>query len=100
MDYTIWEMPEDKDDFFSNGESEYRFCSYDDECYMDNNESMSFFIEHLDFTDEEIISNDGTQIIVKIKDKEFQIDSSGFGDFNKHKFDVIILKDDLGGSEE
>ena len=93
MDFIIWEMPEDKEDFFNNGEAEYRFCSYDDECYMDNNESMAYFMDYMDFTDEEILEYDGTQYLVQLGDKKFQIDSSGFGDFNKHKFDVIEIKE-------
>ena len=85
----IWEMPESKKELYENGDNTYRAQEYSSEFEMDNIQALSWFIDYIEIENEDFIYYDGTQCQIKIKDKEFQIDSGGFGDFYSHKFDVI-----------
>jgi hypothetical protein len=77
---------------FENGETEYRYFS---EQSMDNNDSMSWFVDYVSGLEENIELFDGTQIIVKYPNYEEKliVDAGGLGDLFSHSFKVSILED-------
>lgn len=58
---------------------------------MDNVESMRVFLQSI--PDENIVLDDGTQVILQHEDYDFhvQVDSGGGGDFHLHVFDLTQL---------
>lgn len=86
----IYEMPDSVAHMFSSGWS----CSYRVIDYtigeMDNIQSMQFFLDYIGATDENIIEDSGTQVILCHPDypQHLCIDSGGLGDFFSHGFDV------------
>jgi hypothetical protein len=96
----IWEMCETKEQFYENNEATYRVQEYTSDYDMDNIQALSWFLDYLDFEDEDIIYNEGAQCQVKVKDKVFQIDSYGFGDFFSHQFDVIEIADTVDEGQD
>ena len=84
-----YNIPDNIDDLFEEGESTYSIIDYDAPS-MDNNQSMDYFIEHLDISPENILEDEGTMIIVCHKDYGYnlRIDAGGLGDFYSHKFEV------------
>lgn len=84
----IYEIPDSVIDLFVKGEAKYRIISYERE--MDNIQSMRHFLECIGATEENIYSDDGTQVVLKHPDRGdmFVIDAGGLGDFFSHGFDV------------
>ncbi len=89
-----YNVPEDIDELFENGEETYTIVDYNIES-MDNIQSMSFFLELLNIPDDNIYLYDGTMVILKHNnyDYKLRIDSGGLGDFYSHKFDITIEYD-------
>ena len=87
---SIYKIPESIEDLFEQGENSYSIIDYSPEMEMDNNESMAFFLEQIGVQKENIILDNGTQVILKCNGyKEiYCIDSGGLGDFFSHGFDV------------
>ena len=81
-----YEIPESVEQLFENGETSYRIINYETE--MDNIQSMQHFLECIGATDEQIETDDGTQVVLKLGDKRMVIDAGGLGDFFSHGFDV------------
>lgn len=89
-----YNVPEDIDELFENGEETYTIIDYDIDS-MNNIQSMSFFLELLNITDDNIYLYDGTMVILKHNDYDhkLRIDAGGLGDFYSHKFDITIEYD-------
>ena len=89
---SIYEIPESVIDLFEQGENSYRIIDYDEGMEMDNNESMEYFLEQIEATEENMVLEDGTMVILKHKDFEetYIIESGGLGDFFSHGFDVSL----------
>lgn len=89
----IYEIPETVKELFEQGENSYRIINYETE--MDNIQSMAHFIECIGATEDNIETDDGTQIIMKHEDFDFMlvVDSGGLGDFYSHGFDITKYND-------
>ena len=85
-------LPDTVISLFENGETEYRYFSEES---MDNNDSMSWFVDYVSGLEENIELFDGTQIIVKHPNYEEKliVDAGGLGDLFSHSFKVSILED-------
>lgn len=84
-------LPDDIDELFSRGEETYSLIDYDLP-EINNIQSMDFFVNLLDIPEENILLDDGTIIIVKHPDFDFnlRIDAGGLGDFHSHEWRVSI----------
>jgi hypothetical protein len=78
-------LPSSLYDLFANGESEYRITTDD---ALDNIQSMRLFLEHIGATDDNIESDDGTQVTLKLDGQYLVIDAGGDGDSFSHRFVV------------
>lgn len=58
---------------------------------------MVFFLQHIGATQENIVMDDGTQVVLQHPDFDYKVvvDSGGLGDFYSHGFDVTIQKEIL-----
>lgn len=90
----IYEIPNSVKDMFDCGETSYRIVDYTIQ-EMDNNQSMQFFLDCIGATEDNIETDDGTQVTIKHPDFEHKlvIDSGGLGDFYSHGFDVCLFND-------
>ena len=88
----IYEIPNSVQHMFEQGETSYRIVDYTIQ-EMDNNQSMQFFLDCIGVTDDNIETDDGTQVVVNHPDFEHKlvIDSGGLGDFYSHGYDVTLL---------
>lgn len=89
----IYETPDSMRDLFERGEASYRIIDYNIPG-MDNIESMGYFLETIGYTDDNIETDDGTQVVLKHPDFDFKlvIDSGGLGDFYSHGYDVTLYQ--------
>lgn len=87
---TIYEVPENTAELFTNGETSYRIC--DPEQSGDNIEAMNLFINVVDIPSEMIEENYGTQITICDGSKRLVIDSGGLGDFHLHGYEVSLAE--------
>lgn len=94
MTTEIYEIPKTIEELFEDvkdgeGNASYRIIDYADGKEMDNNESMAYFCELVGITDENIQTDDGTQLTLKHPEfkKSIVIDAGGLGDFNSHSFE-------------
>lgn len=90
---SIYEIPNDVNELFENGEASYRIVDYAPEMEMDNIESMEFFLNEVGVTEDYIFECDyPTQVILAHPEysNKICIDSGGLGDFFSHGFDVSI----------
>lgn len=89
----IYEVPESIKQMFYDAPVSYRIIDYRDNMEMDNNQSMSYFLEYIGFHPNDIIEDYGTQVVLKHDDFDYTIciDSGGLGDFYSHGFDVSIV---------
>lgn len=94
MDCEIYEIPFNIeqlfDDVYENeGYHFYRIIDYSEDLYMDNNQSMEYFVECVGINSEYIIEDSGTQILLKHPKykKLIMIDAGGLGDFYSHSFE-------------
>lgn len=78
-------------EMFEMGENSYRIIDYTIS-EMDNIESMQYFLNCIGALDENIETDDGTQVVIVHPDYSHKlvIDSGGLGDFYSHGFDVTI----------
>ena len=85
-------IPNTLEELFDNRDCEYSYINYDTDP-MDNNESMDFFLSEVCADNENIESNEGTQVILAHKDYPYklQVDAYGLGDFFSHGFSVSII---------
>jgi hypothetical protein len=88
----IYEIPDSTSELFDNGESGYRIINYNIE--MDNIEAMAHFCEAVSINENNIIEDNGTQIILEHPDHPFRlcIDCRGGGDFFSHIYEVSIYE--------
>lgn len=91
---TIYEIPYDIETIFkevdeNDGNMSYRIIDYGDEMYMDNNESMQYFINCVELSPDSIEEDLGTQIVLGHSgySRRIIVDSGGLGDFFSHGFD-------------
>jgi hypothetical protein len=90
-----YEVPSDIKELFDNKECSYAIVDYGDDMEMDNNESMEYFISILnDYTDDNMVEDNGTMVRLKHPDYDYEIyiSSGGLGDFFSHGFDVEIAE--------
>ena len=89
-----YEVPDDIDDLFKQGENSYKIIDYTPGFDMDNIQSMIYFLDFIEVPAENIETDDGTQVVLKHPGYNYKlvIDSGGLGDFFSHGFDVTILK--------
>lgn len=102
MTTEIYEIPDNIDQLFrevndSEGDMSYRIINYTEGMSMDNNESMSHFVDCVDIHDDYIEEDLGTQLTLKHPDydKRIVIDAEGLGDFFSHGFDCSWHEEDL-----
>jgi hypothetical protein len=85
-------LPESVKDVFDNGNQQYQYFEDRTENTggMDNIESMQWFLDHIEAPEENIEIDDGTQVVLKHPDYDYEvvIDSGGLGDFYSHSFDT------------
>jgi len=88
----IYEIPNSVQHMFEQGETSYRIVDYTIQ-EMDNNQSMQFFLDCIGATEDNIETDDGTQIVIKHENfnHKLVIDSGGLGDFYSHGYDVTLL---------
>jgi hypothetical protein len=93
MAIIIYEIPNSVKDLFQQGENTYRIIDYSIQ-EMDNIDSMSHFLECIDASDDDIYTNDGTQMVMIHPDFDHKlvIDSGGLGDFYSHGYNVTIFE--------
>ncbi len=89
MAIEIYEIPNTVKEMFEQVGQSYRIIS-DEAGEMDNIQSMRHFLECIGATDEEIETDDGTQVVMKHPDFDYMlvIDSGGLGDFYSHGYDT------------
>lgn len=94
MTTEIYEVPDNLTRLFQDvldgsGHTSYQIINYTDGMDMDNNESMSHFLETVDIPEDAIVEDEGTQVVLSHPDyeKKIVIDSGGLGDFFSHGFD-------------
>lgn len=87
----IYEIPESVKDLFEKGETSYRIIDYTIQD-MNNIESMTYFLECIGATVDNIETDDGTQVVLKHLDykEKYVIDSGGLGDFYSHGYNVSL----------
>lgn len=90
---SIWEVPDSPDEFFGNGETTYRIHDYD--YPMDNIGSMGLFLDVVGFSPDQIVTDDGTQVVVTDGESKYIIDSYGEGDFHLHGYSVEVVEDGI-----
>lgn len=102
MAIEVYEVPESLDELFEDmisnkGEVTYRIVNYGEGMSMDNNESMSHFLEVVDTGKVEVTDNYGTQIVLQHPNYERKvvIDAGGLGDFFSHAFYCSWEEEDL-----
>ena len=90
-----YQLPDSIGELFKQGENVYSFTDYSEDMGMNNNESMEFFLYHIEAKESNIVSNEGTQVILSHPDYEekYTIDSGGLGDFFSHGFDVTLYEE-------
>lgn len=81
-------LPTTISELFANGETEYRITTTHE---MDNIQSMRFFLERIGATDEDIESDDGTQVTLMHGTEYLVVDAGGLGDSHGHRFVVTEL---------
>ena len=84
-----YNIPDDADELFANGEAHYEIRDYDREC--DNIGAMILFLECVGVPEEFVVEDDGTQVTLSNGTVTLCIDSGGLGDFFSHGFDVTVL---------
>ena len=94
MNTEIYEIPDNVEQLIRNGEKSYRIISYEKE--MDNNQSMQHFLECIGATDENMVADYGTQVILCHPDyvAHMVVDAGGLGDFFSHGF--VVTEFELG----
>lgn len=99
---SIYEVPESIDELFSDvvnndGYMSYRIMDNGADMSMDNQESLSHFIELVNISDDYIDENLGTQVTLSHPDydKRIVIDSGGLGDFFSHGFECNVHEEDI-----
>jgi hypothetical protein len=94
MTTQIYEIPDSVKELFEQGENSYRIIDYSIP-EMDNIESMQYFLESIGATDDNIETDDGTQVVLVHPDfnHKLVVDSSGLGDFYSHGYDVSFLEE-------
>lgn len=90
--HPYYDIPESVEELFMNGDRSYIIIDYDIDS-MNNVESMNFFLDLINATDDDIVLYDGTQVYLKnaAGTEELKIDAGGLGDFYSHSFDVTIV---------
>jgi hypothetical protein len=81
-------LPSSLHELFTNGETEYRITT--DEA-LDNIQSMRLFLEYIGATDDNIESDDGTQVTLKLHGQYLVVDAGGDGDSFSHRFVISKL---------
>jgi hypothetical protein len=81
-------LPSSLHDLFANGETEYRITTDD---ALDNIQSMRLFLDMIGATDDDIESDDGTQVTLKLDDQRLVVDAGGDGDSFSHRFVISKL---------
>lgn len=90
----IIEIPGSLSELFDNGESSYRIIDYSSDMEMDNVQSMQYFLDAIGVCSDDIVSDGGTQVVLKCEgyEQDMVVDSRGLGDFFSHGFDVTIFE--------
>jgi hypothetical protein len=87
-----WNIPNSVSELF---ESECQYWIHDIKYPMDNIDSLQLFLGHLgvNVPIEMIEKDSGTQAILFNGTRRIVIDSSGNGDFHRHRYDVTFHED-------
>ena len=88
-------LPEDLDELFRTGPTQWYAREYVPEMEMDNVQAMAWFMDVVGISDGDCIAIEDTQIVVRSPAHPFTlcIDSGGLGDFFSHGFDVSIVEE-------
>lgn len=85
---STYNLPNSLQELYNNSETTYYFHDYNDNMGMDNVGSMEYFLDYIGASSDTIVDGCGTQVVLEVHDRYFQIDSYGLGDFYSHGFKV------------
>lgn len=87
-----YEVPYSTKEIFENKNATYKIINYKME--LDNIQALQHFVEIVGIKSEDIVEDNGTEIIIKHDDYDYLavIDSSGLGDFYSHQYEVKFVK--------
>jgi hypothetical protein len=92
---SIYEIPSSFNELFSDvsendGYIQYRIIDYSEGMSMDNNESLTYFLEQVDIHTNYVAEDHGTLVILEHPEYETRvaIHSGGLGDFFSHQFEA------------
>jgi hypothetical protein len=87
---TEYFIPNNATELFENGESSYWIIDRDQ--VGDNIFAMNLFLQCVDVPDLMVEEHYGTQVVLFDGKTRIVIDSGGLGDFDRHGYDVTVLK--------
>lgn len=99
MATVIYEIPNSVKEMFEQGENSYRIIDYSIQ-EMDNIQSMQYFLDFIGATNDNIETDDVTQVVVVHPDFDYKlvIDSGGLGDFYSHGYDVTLYSETVSSA--